>query len=69
MNKDCSICVYNGVCEGRLRDASITDCCIPEQPLRQAQQRTVDAETFIFVTNKYIREYKSQSEYWKKQLN
>ena len=68
MNKDCTVCVYDGVCKGRQKDPDITDCCIPEAPLRELQQKAVDVEMFIFQTNKYIREHKLKSEYWKKEL-
>lgn len=63
--KNCLICVYRDVCEDRKHDSSITDCCIPEKPLRQLQQNAVCAEQFIALTHKYINTYKKESVYWK----
>lgn len=66
MNKDCSICLYNGVCEGRADDETITDCCIPEAPLREVQRKWLGyINTFIEKTRAYIKFHKNRSVYWK----
>lgn len=69
MSKDCSVCVYNGVCEGRLSDMTIEDCCIPERPLRELQEKCgANIDRFISVTHKYITGCKKESKYWLTQL-
>ncbi len=75
--KNCRECVYNdGVritdysykccTPERQRDNSVTDCCVPEAPLRELQAPTKTADEFFAVTQKYIDGVKSQSEYWRK---
>jgi len=71
MNKDCSTCVYNGVCEDRKDDSTILDCCIPEKPLRKAQNdafKLGGIELFINVTYTHIRKLKVLSKYWLDQI-
>ena len=65
-SKDCTICVYNGVCEDRIKDETITDCCVPEKPLREKQAIALklSVEDFIYVTNRYISGIKNKSNYW-----
>jgi hypothetical protein len=67
--KDCSICVYNGACKGREHDLTITDCCIPEAPLREKQRQTNSVEQFVLVTESYISTQKRHSRYWTKFIN
>ena len=62
--KNCLICVYHGVCEGRMKDQAILDCCIPEEPLRQRQEKTKTVEEFASVTHEYISAVKAKSKYW-----
>jgi hypothetical protein len=62
--KDCTLCVYDGVCEERLEDETILDCLIPVGPLRRLQKNAQTAEDFITVTNEYIFDVKSKSYYW-----
>jgi hypothetical protein len=76
-NKECSTCVYQDgrrtdntyrcCTPARQRDLSVTDCCIPAEPLRKAQKHAKDATTFMVITNSYIASMKSKSEYWRKE--
>jgi hypothetical protein len=77
--KNCSICVYQDgmradgtfrCCTSeRQRDVTVVDCCVPEKPLRQLQDQTKDAHTYIAVTQQYVEKVKSQSAYWQKSTN
>jgi hypothetical protein len=69
LSKDCAICVYNGVCQGRKGRTDIVDCCIPEAPLRKLQSETQSLAQFIVVTRDYINTAKRQSQYWRKTLD
>jgi hypothetical protein len=62
--KICSVCVYNGVCVGRLDNPRIKDCCIVEAPLRRLQRNAITAQDYIRVTQSYIQSAKAKSKYW-----
>jgi hypothetical protein len=62
-NKNCSVCVYDSICD-RKDDLAISDCCIPERPLRLAQAQALDWNAFMYVSKEYIRHCKERSEYW-----
>ncbi len=76
MDKRCRDCVYNDGIRNdgtytykcctpeRQRNYSITDCCVPEEPLRKLQHEAVSTEQFFDVTAKYIKTVKAQSKYW-----
>lgn len=73
MIKDCKSCIYDTVCpQYRRFDSNITDCFIPEKPLRFIQKQvmcnTVQDEMvsrYAEVTKEYIKKYKNKSTYWK----
>jgi hypothetical protein len=77
MLKNCPKCVYrDGIridgttkCTSyeRQHDGSITDCCIPEAPLRELQKNAASAGQFIYETQRYVSTIKSQSKYWSSQ--
>jgi hypothetical protein len=74
--KECRLCLYNNgmrvdgtwrcITPERQLDKAAKDCCIPEAPLRKIQASSVNAETFIFQTRKYVSGVKAESSYWKK---
>jgi len=69
-NKDCLICVYEEVCQDRKRDETITDCCVPEAPLRAKQRaalRLGGVEAFMRITAEYCNAVKEKSKYWKQE--
>lgn len=68
-NKNCNICLYKSVCEDRKSDITITDCCVPEKPLRRIQAMCMlysydIANRFTRATLDYVKAVKSESEYW-----
>ena len=69
-DKNCLICVYNEVCKDRKRDETITDCCVPELPLREKQRvawKQGGISLYIAVTHEYVTAIKAKSKYWNKE--
>jgi len=64
----CFGCVYHGVCEDS-RINLMTDCHIPEAPLRKRQNEAYKQggiDMFAAVTHTYIFNVKLKSKYWTK---